>query len=84
MFDDVAAAVADHRGAAAAHRLAAEDCNYAEMDRMVERIRTVCDYLRAHHREELLFPLTMEWVSAGRDPAEYQRYRQLVDRLTRQ
>ena len=39
------------------------------------------DYLRANRRPDLIFPLTMEWVTAGRDDAEHARYRVLVDQL---
>jgi len=51
------------------------------MDDATEIIRTVSDYLRAHHHPELIFPLTMEWVTSGRDEAEHQHYRSVVERL---
>ena len=51
------------------------------MDAAVERIRAVADFLRANRRPDLLFPLTMEWVTAGRDEAEHARCRARVDAL---
>ncbi len=55
--------------------------DFAAMDAAVERIRAVADFLRANRRPDLLFPLTMEWVTAGRDEAEHARYRARVDAL---
>ncbi len=51
------------------------------MDAATERIRAVTDHLRANRRPDLIFPLTMEWVTAGRDDAEHARHRALVDAL---
>jgi hypothetical protein len=81
VFDGVAGAVAAHRGAAAAHRRARDRRDFTGMDAAAERIRAVTDYLRANRRPDLIFPLTMEWVTAGRHDAEHERYRALVDEL---
>jgi hypothetical protein len=70
-----------HREAAQAHHEARDRGDYAGMDSATERIRVVSDYLRANRRPDLIFPLTMEWVTAGRDEVEHERYRALVDAL---
>jgi len=81
VFDSVADAIKTHRDAAVAHHHARDGGDFAGMDAAVERIRAVSDYLRANRRPELIFPLTMEWVTAGRDPAAHERYRAQVDAL---
>lgn len=81
MFDSVGEAVEAHRAAAAGHHRARDRLDFAGMDAAAEHVRAVCDYLRAARRSELIFPLTMEWVTAGRDAAEHARYRALVDAL---
>lgn len=81
MFDNLAEAVAAYRDAATMHRRAARRGEYTEMDAAAEQIRSVCGHLRARRRPDLIFPLTMEWVTLDRDPAEHERYRQLVERL---
>lgn len=77
----MADAVRAHREAALAHHQARDRLDYAGMDAATERIRVVSDYLRANRHPELIFPLTMEWVTAGRDEAEHARYRAVVDAL---
>ena len=81
MFDSVADAVRVHREAALAHHRARDRGDYPGMDAAGERIRAVSDYLRANRRSDLIFPLTMEWVTAGRDEVEHARYRAVVDAL---
>jgi hypothetical protein len=81
VFDSVAGAVDAHRDAAVAHHRARDRRDFAGMDTAAERIRAVTDYLRANRRADLIFPLTMEWVTTGRDDAEHARYRALVDQL---
>ena len=81
MFDSVADAVRAHREAALAHHRARDGDDHAGMDAATERIRAVSDYLRANRRPDLIFPLTMEWVTEGRDEAEHARYRAVVDEL---
>jgi len=81
VFDSVDGAVEAHRDAALAHHRARDRRDFAGMDAAAERIRAVTDYLRANRRPDLIFPLTMEWVTAGRDNAEHARYRGLVDAL---
>lgn len=79
MFESVQRAVEAHRAAVAAHHRARDAGDAAGMDAATRRIREVSDYLRANRRPELIFPLTMEWATAGRDAAEHARYRALVD-----
>jgi hypothetical protein len=81
VFDSVDSAVEAHRDAAVAHHRARDRRDFAGMDAAAERIRAVSDYLRANRRPDLIFPLTMEWVTAGRDEAGHARYRALVDAL---
>ena len=81
MFDDVAGAVEEHRAAAAEHHRARDRGDFVGMDAAVGRIRAVADYLRANRRPDLIMPLTMEWVTAGRDDAAHVRHRALVDAL---
>lgn len=81
MFDSVQSAVRAHRVAAAAHHQARDQRDYPGMDAAADRIRQACDHLRANQRAELIFPLTMEWVTAGRDAAGSARYRAVVEAL---
>ena len=81
MFDDLEDAVRAHRAAAVEHHEARDRRDNAGMDAAIERIRTVADYLRARRRPELIHPLTMEWVTEGRDAAEHAHYRTVVDKL---
>ena len=70
-----------HRDAAVAHHRARDRRDYPGMDAAAERIRAVTDYLAPTGVPDLIFPSTMEWVTAGRDDAEHARYRVLVDQL---
>lgn len=51
------------------------------MDAAAERIRAVTDYLRANRAPDLIFPLAMEWATAGRDDVAHARYREVVAQL---
>lgn len=82
MFDSVDVAVRAHREAGAAHHHARDRGDHAGMDAATRRIREVSDYLRGSARADLIHPLTMEWVTAGRDPVAHARYRAQVDALT--
>lgn len=64
-----------------AHRRARDRGDDAGMAAAGDRLRVVAGYLRAHDRADLIHPLTMEWVTAGRDLAEHARYRVQVDAL---
>jgi len=81
VFESVGGAVEAHRKAAVAHHRARDRRDFAAMDVATERIRAVCDYLRANRHPDLIFPLTMEWATAGRDEAAHAHYRALVDEL---
>lgn len=83
MFDSVEVAVQAYREAAAAHRRARGVADHAGMDAAVRRITEVTAYLRGCQRPELIQPLTMEWVTMGRDPAEHARNRAEVEKLLR-
>jgi hypothetical protein len=81
VFDSVADAVRAHRDAAAAHHRARDRRDGAGMDAAAERIRAVTDYLRANRAPDLIFPLAMEWATAGRDDVAHARYREVVAQL---
>lgn len=81
MFDDVGVAVVAFRAAYRAHHAARAVVDFDGMVAAADRIREVTDYLRSQHRAELIFPLTMEWATEGRDPVEHARYRDEVDKL---
>lgn len=63
------------------HHRAAHRGDLPAMDDAALRIRSIMVYLRERKRTELIHPLTMEWANEGRDPAEHQRFRAVVDVL---
>ena len=81
MFDSIPEAVRAHRAAAVEHHRARDRGDHAGMDAAVARIRQVTEYLRGNRRPDLIQPLTMEWVTEGRDEAAHAHHRCEVDRL---
>lgn len=81
MFENLEAAVRAHREAAAEHHRARELHDNTTMDAAIRRIRSVEQYLRTRGRPELIQPLTLEWVTEGRNAAEHAHYHALVNHL---
>lgn len=81
MFDSVAEAVQACRAAYREHHAARDRRDTDGMVAAADRIGVVVDHLRACQRADLIFPLTMEWATEGRDPIEHARYRAQVDDL---
>lgn len=83
MFGSVEDAVRAHREAAVEHHRARDRHDPAGMDAAVVRIREVTHHLRGRGRPDLVQPLTMEWVTRGRDAQEHARHRRTVEELVR-
>lgn len=82
MFDDVADAVRAYREAGSEHRRARDLGDHAAMAAAGDRLREIAAFLRARHHSDLIHPLTMEWVTEGRDLAAHERYRAEVEALS--
>ncbi|WP_232665603.1 hypothetical protein [Pseudonocardia sp. TRM90224] len=83
MFDTLDEAVEAFRAAGAENRRAHAQRDYVEMRAASDRIRAVSAFLRSRGRADLIQPLTMEWVTRGRDHEEHERHRKEVERLLR-
>ena len=81
MFDSVEDAGQAFRDAAAAHHGARDRGDTTGMDAAAEHIRGIVEFLHAGRHSHLVFPLTMEWATAGRDDTEHACYRAQVAAL---
>lgn len=83
MFASLEDAVRACRAAYREHHAARDRRDDEGMVAAADRIGIVVDHLRALQRADLIFPLTMEWATEGRDAVEHARYRAKVDDLLR-
>ena len=81
MFEFVEDAVEACRAAIVEHHRAADRDDPPAMDDAARRIRAITVHLRDRGRTELIHPLTMDWATEGRDHAEHERFRAVVDVL---
>lgn len=81
MFEGIGDAVRVYRRAGAEHREAVAAGDHVGMRVAGERLREVAAYLRGRDHAELVQPLTMEWVTRGRDAAAHARHAAEVDRV---